>query len=54
MTYESHGFYPFHLRVFHVKIVVSLWLFYYCFVGFVAGLFVCWTYFGTQKEKYDF
>ena len=35
MAYESHGFYPFHLGVFHVKIVVSLWLTYYCLVGFI-------------------
>ena len=35
MAYESHGFYPFHLGVFHVKSVVSLWLTYYCLVGFI-------------------
>ena len=35
-------FYPFHLEVFRVKIVVSLWLIYYCLVGFIvlAYLFV--------------
>ena len=36
MAYGYHGFYPFHLGVFHVKIVVSLWLIYYCLVSFVV------------------
>ena len=36
MTYGLHGFYPFHLWVFHVKIVVSLWLIYCYLVAFVV------------------
>ena len=36
MAYASHGFYLFHLGVFHVKIVVSLWLIYCCLVNFVV------------------
>ena len=36
MAYGSRGFYPFYLGVFHIKIVVSLWLIYCCLVGFVV------------------
>ena len=36
MVYVCRGFYPFHLRVFHVKIVVALWLIYCCLVGFIV------------------
>ena len=38
MAYGSHAFYPFHLGVFHVKIVVSLWLLY-LFLPFSFGGF---------------
>ena len=34
-------FYPFYLRVFHLKIAASLWLIYCCLVGFVVGSIVC-------------
>ena len=42
MAYGSHGFYPFHLGVFHVNIVASLWLIHCCLVDFIvlAILFV--------------
>ena len=30
------GFYLFHLGVFYIKIVISLWLIYCCLVGFVV------------------
>ena len=36
MVYVCRGFYPFHLRVFHVKIVVALWLIYCCLVSFIV------------------
>ena len=36
MAYKSRGSYPFHLRVFHVKIIVSLWLIYCCLIAFVV------------------
>ena len=35
MTYWSPDFYPFHLGVFHIKIIVSLWLIYCFLVSFV-------------------
>ena len=41
VAYVSRGFYPFHLGLFHVKIVVSLWLIYCCLNGFVVALIVC-------------
>ena len=42
MAYWSGGFYPFHLGVFKVKFVTSLWLIYCCFIAFImlAILFV--------------
>ena len=41
VAYGSHGFYPFYLRVFQVKIVASLHLIYCCLVDFVVGSVVC-------------
>ena len=35
MVYDSRGFYHFHLKVFYIKIVVLLWLIYYCLVDFI-------------------
>ena len=50
MAYGSHGFYHFHLGVFHVKIVALLWLIYCFFVGFVVGLFFFVQPILTHKE----
>ena len=47
-------FYPFYLRVFHVKIVASLWLIYCIWLALlVAQLFVK-PIFGTQRGKGHF
>ena len=42
MAYGSRGFYHFHFEVFHVKMIISLWLIYCYLVVFVvlASLFV--------------
>ena len=50
MAYGSHGFYHFHLGVFHVKIAALLWLIYCFFVGFVVGLFFFVQPILTHKE----
>ena len=42
------------MRVFHVKIVASLWLIYCCLVGFVVGSIVCCTYFWHTNRKMSF
>ena len=54
MTYGFNGFYPFHLGVFHVKIIVLLWLIYCFLVGFVDVLICLLNLFWHTKRERPF